>query len=350
MLPGVELEHFPNLLESVGIPKARQSDSNCMLAKEAGMHGKALSVDLRERVVAAIEGGTVVPPGGGAVRGERLQRDPLAAAGVGPRAMSDPALWAATAVPAAIESHAELILGLVDKKRDVTLAELRAALAERGSRWARPRCGASSTGGRSRSKKVSARGRAGSSRHPEAARGLVRGATRPRSRTLWCSSMKPAPPPRWPVATVGRRRGERLRAERAARALEDHHLRRRPEAVGHDRAHGPGRPDEQPCFLAYVEQVLVPTLRPGDIVILDNLAAHKNRRCARAIEAAGANSASCRPTVPDLNPIENAFAKLKALLRKAAARTVDQLWTAIAASHRRLQPTRMRKLLRRRRI
>jgi transposase len=83
-------------------------------------------------------------------------------------------------------------------------------------------------------------------------------------------------------------------------------------------------------FLAYVEQILVPTLRPGDVVILDNLAAHKNLAIRQAIEAVGAEIRFLPPYSPDLNPIENAFAKLKALLRKAAARTVDNLWTAIA--------------------
>ncbi len=83
-------------------------------------------------------------------------------------------------------------------------------------------------------------------------------------------------------------------------------------------------------FGAYVEQILVPTLRPGDIVILDNLPAHKNATARRAIEAVGAELRFLPPYSPDLNPIENAFSKLKANLRKAAARTVDQLWSAIA--------------------
>ena len=83
-------------------------------------------------------------------------------------------------------------------------------------------------------------------------------------------------------------------------------------------------------FLAYVEQVLVPTLAPGDIVILDNLAAHKSAAARAAIEMAGARLLFLPPYSPDLNPIENAFSKLKALLRKAAARTVEQLWKAIA--------------------
>jgi len=83
-------------------------------------------------------------------------------------------------------------------------------------------------------------------------------------------------------------------------------------------------------FLAYVEQVLAPTLRPGDIVILDNLPAHKSAAARAAIEAVGASLRFLPPYSPDFNPIENAFAKFKALLRKTAARTVDQLWDAIA--------------------
>jgi len=84
-------------------------------------------------------------------------------------------------------------------------------------------------------------------------------------------------------------------------------------------------------FQAYVEQILVPTLAPGDIVVLDNLAAHKNLAAKAAVEAVGATLVFLPPYSPDLNPIENAFAKLKAMLRKAAARTVDQLWAAIAS-------------------
>ena len=84
------------------------------------------------------------------------------------------------------------------------------------------------------------------------------------------------------------------------------------------------------AFLAYVEQVLVPTLVPGDLVIMDNLPAHKVTGVKEAIEAAGATRVFLPPYSPDFNPIEQAFAKLKALLRKAAARTVDDLWATIA--------------------
>jgi transposase len=72
--------------------------------------------------------------------------------------------------------------------------------------------------------------------------------------------------------------------------------------------------------------VLVPTLRPGDVVVLDNLACHKRARVPKLIEEAGCTVRYLPPYSPDLNPIELAFAKLKALLRKAGKRTVDGLW------------------------
>jgi transposase len=82
-------------------------------------------------------------------------------------------------------------------------------------------------------------------------------------------------------------------------------------------------------FKAWVEQMLAPALRPGDIVVMDNLPAHKVAGVRQAIEARGAELRYLPPYSPDLNPIEQAFAKLKALLRKAAERTVDGLWTTI---------------------
>jgi transposase len=84
-------------------------------------------------------------------------------------------------------------------------------------------------------------------------------------------------------------------------------------------------------FLAYVEQVLVPTLKPGDIVIIDNLGSHKGKAVRRAIRAAGAKLFFLPPYSPDLNPIEQVFAKLKTLLRKAAERTVETTWQRIGA-------------------
>ena len=82
-------------------------------------------------------------------------------------------------------------------------------------------------------------------------------------------------------------------------------------------------------FRTYVERCLVPTLAPGDIVIMDNLPAHKVFGVRQAIEAAGAVLLYLPPYSPDLNPIEQLFAKLKALLRKAAERTIEALWATI---------------------
>jgi transposase len=84
-------------------------------------------------------------------------------------------------------------------------------------------------------------------------------------------------------------------------------------------------------FQAYVEQILVPTLRPGDIVIIDNLGSHKGKAVRNAIELAGATLLFLPPYSPDLNPIEQVFAKLKAMLRKAAIRSLDVLWTAVGS-------------------
>jgi len=91
-------------------------------------------------------------------------------------------------------------------------------------------------------------------------------------------------------------------------------------------------------FLAYVEQVLVPTLAPGDTVIMDNLASHKVAGIRDAIEACGARLLYLPPYSPDLNPIEQSFSKLKALLRKEAARSREALWNAIGRFLARFTP------------
>jgi transposase len=83
-------------------------------------------------------------------------------------------------------------------------------------------------------------------------------------------------------------------------------------------------------FQAYVDQVLVPELKAGDMVVMDNLGSHKGASVGSSIEAAGARILYLPPYSPDFNPIENAFAKLKALLRKAGERTVEGLWNRIA--------------------
>jgi len=92
------------------------------------------------------------------------------------------------------------------------------------------------------------------------------------------------------------------------------------------------------AFLAWVEQSLAPALRQGDTVIMDNLPAHKVHGVQQAIQAVGASLLYLPPDSPDFNPIEMAFAKLKALLRATAARTMPDLWQAIADAIKRFTP------------
>lgn len=92
------------------------------------------------------------------------------------------------------------------------------------------------------------------------------------------------------------------------------------------------------CFETYVEECLAPALRPGDIVVMDNLACHKTAGVARLIEAAGATVRYLPAYSPDLNPIEQLFSKLKAALRSAAARTVDAVIAAMGEALRSVRP------------
>ena len=98
-------------------------------------------------------------------------------------------------------------------------------------------------------------------------------------------------------------------------------------------------------FRAYVEQVLIPELSPGDVVVLDNLAAHKVAGIREMIQAAGASLLYLPPYSPDLNPIEQVFATVKALLRKAAARTKEALWSTIGELLDRFPPAECRNYL-----
>lgn len=105
-------------------------------------------------------------------------------------------------------------------------------------------------------------------------------------------------------------------------------------ALRHDRIDAPCVLDEPingQLFLAYVEQFLVPTLAPGDIVIMDNLGSHKSQAVRKTIRAAGARLLFLPPYSPDLNPIEQVFSKLKTLLRKAQERSVEATWKRIGS-------------------
>lgn len=97
-------------------------------------------------------------------------------------------------------------------------------------------------------------------------------------------------------------------------------------------------PIDSESFRTYVEKVLLPTLRPGDIVVLDNLGSHKGKAVRQLIRSVGAKLFFLPKYSPDLNPIEQVFAKLKHLIRKAAARTADAVCTAIGESLRAFTP------------
>jgi transposase len=105
-------------------------------------------------------------------------------------------------------------------------------------------------------------------------------------------------------------------------------------------------PIDSATFLAYVEQVLVPTLRAGDVVVLDNLAVHKQPAARTAIEAVGAQLRFLPPYSPDFNPIELAFAKLKAFIRASRPRTFDQVCDLIAVALGLFTPTECRNFVR----
>lgn len=99
------------------------------------------------------------------------------------------------------------------------------------------------------------------------------------------------------------------------------------------------------AFLAWVEQSLAPSLCPGDTVIMDNLPAHKVQGVRESIESVGASLLYLPPYSPDFNPIEMVFSKLKALLRAAEARTMPDLWQAIADALKRFTPAECRNYL-----
>jgi transposase len=138
----------------------------------------------------------------------------------------------------------------------------------------------------------------------------------------------------WAKTNMAPRRGWSSRGHRLRGSAPHGHWRTMTllAALRHDRIDAPwvvDGPIDGAVFRTYVEAVLVPTLRPGDIVILDNLGSHKGQAVRRAIRAAGAKLLFLPSYSPDLNPIEQVFAKLEHLLRKAAERTTTALWQRI---------------------
>lgn len=147
----------------------------------------------------------------------------------------------------------------------------------------------------------------------------------------------------WATTNMTRRRGRCPRGERLIAAVPHGHWKTSTfvaalRATGLTAPLGLDGAMNGETFRAYVEQILAPPLAPGDIVIMDNLGSHKVAGIRDAIEARGASLLYLPPYSPDLNPIEQAFSKLKALIRKEAARTRDALWNAIGRFLRRFAP------------
>ena len=138
----------------------------------------------------------------------------------------------------------------------------------------------------------------------------------------------------WAATDMARTRGRAPRGERLRAAIPHGHWKTTTLVAG---LRNSGMvapmvldgPINGELFQAYVDQVLVPELRPGDVVAMDNLGSHKGAGVRRTIEAVGASLLYLPPYSPDFNPIEQAFAKLKAMLRKAAERTLHGLWRTI---------------------
>jgi len=148
----------------------------------------------------------------------------------------------------------------------------------------------------------------------------------------------------WATTNMTRRYGRSPRGERLVAAVPHGHWKTSTfvAALRQDGITAPCVIDgaiNGTIFRAYVEQVLAPTLRPGDLVIMDNLGSHKVAGVRDAIEACGATLIYLPAYSPDLNPIEQAFAKLKSLLRKEAARSVEALWSAIGRFLSNFTPT-----------
>jgi transposase len=162
-----------------------------------------------------------------------------------------------------------------------------------------------------------------------------------RRRVQWTSRQNQIDPERlvfidetWTKTNMEPLRGWSPRGERLVAKVPHGHWKTMTfiAALRHDRIEAPwvlDGPINAEAFTTYVEKVLVPTLRPGDLVTMDNLGSHKGKAVRRAIRCAGAKLFFLPKYSPDLNPIEQVFAKLKHLLRKAAARTVEAVVAAI---------------------
>ena len=289
---------------------------------------KTLSEDLRSRVVAAIDGGlsrrgAAERFGIGYATAIRWMRDWRATGSVSAKARGGPR------GSHRIEAHYAVVMAAIDAQVDITLVEIVALLREQhgvsfapSSVWRLlDRHGVT----------IKKTAHASEQDRPDVAA----------RRRAWFKAQPDLDPERLVFidetgasTKMARRHGRAMRGQRC-RAPVPHGHWKTTTFTGALRLAGMTAPMvldgpmNGAAFQAYVGKVLVPTLSPGDIVVMDNLPAHKATAVRIAIEAAGARLLYLPPYSPDFNPIENAFARLKAGLRKAAARTIPELWTVI---------------------
>ncbi|WP_414645651.1 IS630 family transposase [Bradyrhizobium sp. 27S5] len=298
---------------------------------------RALSVDLRQRVVAAIDGGMSCR--------QAAERFGVSAASAirwrgRLKKVGDivPKRQGGDRKSQRIEAHSQLILEAVTARPDITLAELRELLKRRGIST-----GIASLWRFFQRRKITLKKRPAHA--AEQRRGDINAA-----REEWFEGQIDLDPERLVFidetsanTKMARRYGRSPRGERCRAAIPHGHWKTTTFTAGlrSDGLIAPlvlDGPMDGDAFLAYVEQLLAPSLRPGDTVIMDNLPAHKVHGVREAIQAVGASLLYLPPYSPDFNPIEMAFSKLKALLRAAAARTMPDLWQAIANALKRFSP------------
>jgi len=289
---------------------------------------RALAVDLRVRVLAAVEAG--------ASHRQAAERFGVSAASVSRwRALArekgepSPGPLGGDRRSGRIEAQGGLIRSLLEEAPDITVEELRTALAARGhafgygtlQRFFRPH-------GITRKKKTA---HASEQDRPDVLR----------KRWNWFEGQIDLHPnglvlidETWAKTNMARTHGRCRRGKRLRMGMPHGHWRTTTLVAGLTMRGivAPfvlSGPINRAAFEAYIERVLVPELRPGDVVVMDNLSSHKRPRTKALIEGAGAQLLFLPPYSPDFNPIENAFSKLKALLGKPAERTVDGLWSTI---------------------
>ncbi|UGY16340.1 IS630 family transposase [Bradyrhizobium septentrionale] len=298
---------------------------------------RALSVDLRQRVVAAIDGGMSCR--------QAAERFGVSAASAirwrgRLKKVGDivPKRQGGDRKSQRIEAHSQLILEAVTARPDITLAELRELLKRRGIST-----GIASLWRFFQRRKITLKKK--TAHAAEQRRGDINAA-----REEWFEGQIDLDPERLVFidetsanTKMARRYGRSPRGERCRAAIPHGHWKTTTFTAGlrSDGLIAPlvlDGPMDGDAFLAYVEQLLAPSLRPGDTVIMDNLPAHKVHGVREAIQAVGASLLYLPPYSPDFNPIEMALSKLKALLRAAAARTMPDLWQAIANALKRFSP------------